>query len=228
MNLKNFKHKPVLVGIPLIIAFILVVLSCGCTDISKVASCGNFNESCCENNVCNSSSFVCTGGKCMNCGISDEICCENEICNSPDLVCFNGSCRQCGIIDGPCCENNTCNADAVCVKNNCMNFKINISTDKGLYRSKEKANITFSIDSSGELKDATLNLHGIYARNKHYLSKTGTANLTAGENVQSIIYNLPSCTGCSGISPGTYMVQVDLVYNGTVISNSTKNVEIRQ
>lgn len=136
---------------------------------------------------------------------------------------------ECGNINESCCENNTCNPPGlVCIKDKCMNFKTNISTDKELYKSKGRANITVTIDCSDDLNDAALKVYGIHANGRYYLNKLDTVNLTSGINVKSIIYDLPSCTGCAGIRPGTYKIYAEIMYNGSVISNSTKNVDIRQ
>ena len=134
----------------------------------------------------------------------------------------------CGGINEVCCENNTCNPSLVCIESKCMNFNINISTDKELYISREISNITVTIESSDDLNNVTLKVYGIYAKSRYYLDTANAVNLTSGTNVNNIIYNLPSCTGCAGISPGTYKIYAETIYNSTTISNSTKDIEIRQ
>ena len=72
-----------------------------------------------------------------------------------------------------------------------MEIKMSISTDKQMYRSKQTANITLSIDSPGEIKNVTAKVRGIYAKRKYYLNKAETLNLSAGENIKNMIYNMP-------------------------------------
>jgi len=152
---------------------------------------------------------------------------SNEIQNTTDIS--EKIEVKCGGINEACCENNTCSpSDLICIGDKCMNLKINISTDKELYKSKEIANITVTMESSYELNNATLKLYGIHARGKYYLNTANVVNLTSGINVKNIMYNLPSCTGCAGISPGAYAIYAEIMYNSSVISNSTKNIEIRQ
>lgn len=135
---------------------------------------------------------------------------------------------KCGIVNALCCENNTCNSNLSCIENKCMSFKINVSTDKELYKSGTTANITTTIESSGDLNNAVIKLYGIKAKGKYKLNKAANLNLTPGKNLKSGILTLPRCNKCVGINPGTYSIYADLVYNGTVISKSSKNIELRQ
>lgn len=109
-----------------------------------------------------------------------------------------------------------------------MDFKLNISTDKELYQSRGEANITVTIDSSGNLNNAAVKIYGIEAKGKFKLNSTESLNLTSGINIKNMIFTLPACNKCAGINPGTHKIYADLLYNGTVISNSTKDIELRQ
>jgi hypothetical protein len=102
-----------------------------------------------------------------------------------------------------------------------------LSTDKGLYHSNELMDITVTVDSSSSLRDVDVRVYGINSR-YYRLDKTEKKDLDVGLNTIKFSYKTPPCTGCAGISPGTYQVSVDLIYNGNVLATATNDVEIRQ
>jgi hypothetical protein len=105
--------------------------------------------------------------------------------------------------------------------------EMSISTDRELYHSNEIMTINVTIDSPGEIPGADVRVYGINAR-YYRLDKTEKTNIDTGENTVVISYTTPSCTGCAGISPGTYQLNADLTYGGNVIASATRDVEIRQ
>ena len=60
------------------------------------------------------------------------------------------------------------------------------------------------------------------------LSHDIPANLSAGPATFIYDYQLPSCSSCAGLDPGTYQVNITLVQNGSIISNMTRTVQIEQ
>ena len=68
-----------------------------------------------------------------------------------------------------------------------MNFKVNISTDRESYKSKDKANITMIIESSGDLDNVSVKVYGVKAKGKFKLNKAEIVNLTQGKNIKSMI-----------------------------------------
>jgi len=105
--------------------------------------------------------------------------------------------------------------------------EITLSTDKGLYHSGEIIHITVSINSPIEIENVTIRFYGIYSR-RYRLDQTKVVDLDKGENNVTLDYNAPRCYGCSGISPGTYQISADVIFNGENLVNSTVDVEIRQ
>lgn len=136
----------------------------------------------------------------------------------------------CGVVNNVCCENHTCNSsDLVCVENKCTNFKLDMLADKELYKSNENVNFTLIVYSSTNLNNVEFKVYGITNfKRKYQLNTVRTVNLTSGRNVNSIMFTLPACNKCAGISPGTHKIYADLVYNGTVVSNTTKDIELQQ
>jgi len=140
--------------------------------------------------------------------------------------CGNKRCGA-GESDKNCCSDCGCKSGK-CVENKCVEIKAGISTDKKLYQSKQVANITLSINSSEKLNNVTAKVYGISARGKYYLNTQVKMNLSAGENIKSITYNMPSCTGCAGIRPGTYKINCDVLYNNEIIGAAEKDIDIKQ
>lgn len=104
-----------------------------------------------------------------------------------------------------------------------------VTTDKDLYHSNEKMNITITVNSAGNMDNTTARIEGIRDDSgKLRISHEMPANLSAGPNVIFYEYKLPSCSHCSGIEEGTYEVNVTLIRNGVPVSNMTRSVELRQ
>ncbi len=104
---------------------------------------------------------------------------------------------------------------------------ISLSTDKELYHSGEKIHLNCDFLSDQPIENADLKFYGIYST-KYRLNKKMIINISEGENSFSLEYHAPSCYGCTGIKPGTYKVNADIIYNSKTIANSSKNIEIRQ
>ncbi len=105
--------------------------------------------------------------------------------------------------------------------------EISLSTDKETYHSNEHMDIAVTIDSPAILRDVGVRVYGIKA-GSYRLDKTKKVNLTAGINTITFSYKTPRCTGCAGIRPGNYPINVDLIYGNDFIARATKNVDIRQ
>ena len=104
-----------------------------------------------------------------------------------------------------------------------------VSFDKDLYHSNEVMNITISVNARGATENATLRLAGIKDRYGDLrLEKEIPVILSPGLYTVTYDYKLPPCSHCAGIDPGPYQIEVELVRNGTVISNTTRTVQLEQ
>ncbi|MBP7715875.1 MAG: hypothetical protein KA094_01145 [Methanoregulaceae archaeon] len=104
-----------------------------------------------------------------------------------------------------------------------------VTTDKDLYHSKEVMNITVSASARGDMSNTTLKLVGIKSRHGDYqLDKEIPVTLTPGQNSLRYNHTLPTCSSCSGLSAGMYDIDVELVRNGTVVSNMTYSFDLEQ
>jgi hypothetical protein len=103
---------------------------------------------------------------------------------------------------------------------------MDVATDRGVYHSRENMliNLTMESDTGGV---AEVYVHGINARNMERLKIRQNHTLEEGTNYLSVNYRTPSCTGCSGISPGDYMITAE-VKVGDEIEEKNITVNIQQ
>ena len=104
---------------------------------------------------------------------------------------------------------------------------VELTTDKDIYHSNEIIQITSNINSPAEIKNATIHFYGIHA-SRNRLEKTMYQDLTSGENIVTYEFQAPRCYGCAGVKPGTYKINVDVIYNEQVLSTKTIDIELRQ
>jgi len=122
---------------------------------------------------------------------------------------------------------------AACVVPGCLGpgtaHITSVTTDKDLYHSKEIMNITVLASSQGDMSNTTLRLRGIQDRHGDFqLDLESPVNLSPGLNTLVYDHQLPSCSSCSGLSAGTYQIEVELIHNGMVISNMTHSIQLEQ
>ena len=104
-----------------------------------------------------------------------------------------------------------------------------VTTDKDLYHSKEIMNITVLANSQGDMSNTTLRLRGIQDRHGDFqLDQESPVNLSPGLNTLLYDHQLPSCSSCSGLSAGTYQIEVELIHDGMIISNMTHSIQLEQ
>lgn len=104
-----------------------------------------------------------------------------------------------------------------------------VTTDRDLYHSKEVMNITVLANAQGDKSNTTLKFRGLQDRYGDFqLEKEIPANLSSGLNLLAYEHQLPSCSSCSGLSAGTYQIEVELIQDGIVISNMTHSIQLEQ
>ncbi|MEM2918764.1 MAG: hypothetical protein QXY62_04625 [Candidatus Altiarchaeota archaeon] len=105
--------------------------------------------------------------------------------------------------------------------------KISFSTDKEIYHSNEIMKIKVLINAEEEMNNVSVKIYGIMS-GYYRLQIEDKKNLKKGLNEINFEYRTPSCTGCAGIRPGSYEVNVELLYDNETIAKETKNVNIKQ
>ncbi|RJS70498.1 MAG: hypothetical protein CW694_07510 [Candidatus Syntrophoarchaeum sp. WYZ-LMO15] len=108
------------------------------------------------------------------------------------------------------------------------------TTDKDLYHSKDTMIVRIGLNATGDMENVYINISGIVnKRGRIMIYNETTVNLTRGLNEIEFIERMPSCSRCSGLSEGTYHLNMTVVYrNRTIINETTPGaliaVELRQ
>jgi hypothetical protein len=104
-----------------------------------------------------------------------------------------------------------------------------VSTDRDLYHSNEVMHITVGVNAAGNMGNTTLDINGIIDRNGNArLSQEIPAPLSPGPVVLTYDYQLPPCSHCAGLDPGSYQFNVTLVNDGVEVSRMAHSVDIEQ
>ena len=104
-----------------------------------------------------------------------------------------------------------------------------VSTDKDIYHSHETMKIAVMVRSSGQMDNTTVKIEGIEDKNgRMRLSHEIPANISSDQTIVNYDYELPACSKCAGLDPGSYQFNVTLERNGIPISNATHSIRIEQ
>ncbi|MBN2517758.1 MAG: hypothetical protein JXB14_02855 [Candidatus Altiarchaeota archaeon] len=104
--------------------------------------------------------------------------------------------------------------------------EILLMTDRGTYHSEERMNITVMVDVPEGLQNATIHIWGIDSKKGRKLEKTELVGLKPGKTIIPFDYTTPKCYGCSGISEGSYSINVELIGGNETLCNATATVEM--
>ncbi|MFH1403525.1 MAG: hypothetical protein ABIH11_04570 [Candidatus Altiarchaeota archaeon] len=105
------------------------------------------------------------------------------------------------------------------------------ATDKGLYKSKELMNLSFSIVSNRDVGEVWVFVYGIRQGSEHptnRLDEKFKANLSEGANTLSVSHMLPSCNTCSGIRAGNYTLRLEVIQGKKIIAKASTDIELVQ
>jgi|GEM_PF-2732956 len=107
------------------------------------------------------------------------------------------------------------------------NYDAIIYTDNQTYAPRSRINITLNLTVPGPIPNAEIHIFGIKNRYGAYkIERDMVMDLVSGLNVITTLGDVPSCTSCSGISPGTFEIYGVLYYEGAQIVNATTSIEI--
>ncbi|MDI6719185.1 MAG: hypothetical protein QMD46_06200 [Methanomicrobiales archaeon] len=104
---------------------------------------------------------------------------------------------------------------------------VTIATDKDVYHSKDRMNITVDVSASGPADGVLLRVEGIedyYGRLRLFQERNVT--LQAGRNSFVVDYTLPVCSVCAGLYSGEYAINATLTRDGVVLASSTRTITI--
>ncbi len=106
---------------------------------------------------------------------------------------------------------------------------LSVTTDSDLYHSNNVMKITVKVTSSGTISNAALNITGITDRyGDQRLSHEIPANLSPGTNTLTYDYQLPPCSHCAGLDPGSYSFNVTLERDGMILDQTNHSIRIEQ
>jgi hypothetical protein len=106
---------------------------------------------------------------------------------------------------------------------------LSVTTDNDLYHSNNVMKITVTVTSSGTISNAAVNITGITDRYGDVrLSHVIPANLSPGTNTLTYDYQLPPCSHCAGLDPGTYSFNVSLERDGMILDQTNHSIRIEQ
>ena len=102
-----------------------------------------------------------------------------------------------------------------------------IETDKETYHSSEMMSINITLSSNTDIENASVRIYGIEASgNRIDISKQ--TNIKQGKNTVNFEYTTPKCNTCSGIKPGTYQLNTEVMQKGEIIAKTSKDINIQQ
>jgi hypothetical protein len=107
---------------------------------------------------------------------------------------------------------------------------LGITPDKPVYHSKELMKLGVDIDASSALERVFVNASGLRPINKktNLLSKSQMVDLDKGVNNILFNYTMPSCSTCTGLTKGSYTVNVTVEYSGDLLTYDTVEIRIEQ
>lgn len=104
---------------------------------------------------------------------------------------------------------------------------LEFSTDKEIYSSFEDMYVRIVIFSESQLNNVSIQLIGIKPRQYAYVNDSKQITLLAGRNEVLFVEKTPYCTsGCGGVYPGPYQIEVRVYHRGKLIANSSKTIHL--
>ncbi len=105
--------------------------------------------------------------------------------------------------------------------------RMNLSTDRTVYPSRETMEILVEIDSASFTGPAALRMEGITdisGRPRYSLEETVV--LRAGMQTFTYSFELPVCSRCAGLPPGDYLLHATLEQGDRTLAAATHGIRI--
>jgi hypothetical protein len=108
-------------------------------------------------------------------------------------------------------------------------INISFSTDKEVYHSGELMNINVSINTAKDLENLTLKIQGIKdSRGNFRVYQEKLIDVKSPRIESEFKFQMPSCYGCAGVSPGEYEIVLYLISGNETLGNYTKTVNLEK
>jgi len=106
---------------------------------------------------------------------------------------------------------------------------LNLSSDKEVYHSSEKMELNATIETNTVMENVTVKVYGIKDRRGNYRIN-GEKEITVDppRTSETFVFQMPSCYGCAGISPGEYEIMMEVLQEGQMIDNSSLRIELEK
>ncbi len=104
---------------------------------------------------------------------------------------------------------------------------LSFETGKATYSSYENITFFISIKSPSNKEGVTLSIKGIKPYNRAYINLKEAIELKKGLNNLSFSDKTPHCTsGCGGVYPGPYDINLNVMEGNKTISNDTLTINL--
>jgi hypothetical protein len=98
---------------------------------------------------------------------------------------------------------------------------LSVSTERPVYYSREKINIKNEIAADGEILGVLVHVYGIETtRRTQLLDQNLQVNLSDGTNLANFTLDLPYCSYCSGMPPGTYYIYASALKENQTLASA--------
>lgn len=108
-------------------------------------------------------------------------------------------------------------------------INIELSSDSEIYHSSEQMQLNATIESPTDLENLTVRVYGIKDNRGNFrINEERNVNVDAPGKTETFLFQMPSCYGCAGVSPGEYEIIFEAVHNGEIIDNFSKTVKLEK
>jgi hypothetical protein len=106
--------------------------------------------------------------------------------------------------------------------------ELSLAADKEIYHSSEEMSLNAGIMLEKEA-NVTLRLYGIPDSRGNYRVME-ERNISIGQYGmnETFVFNMPSCYGCAGVSPGEYEIVMEAWHNDEMVGNCSKTVTLEK
>lgn len=106
---------------------------------------------------------------------------------------------------------------------------LNLSSDKMVYRSSEEMELKTTIETGTRVENLTIRVYGIKdSRGNYRVNGERVVDIEPPGTSETFTFQMPSCYGCAGVSPGEYEIIFETVQNGEIIDSRSQNVRLEK
>jgi hypothetical protein len=108
-------------------------------------------------------------------------------------------------------------------------FNVSVSTDKDVYHSGEFMAMNLNITGAQKYENLTLIVAGVKdSRGNFRINYENNMSFNESFSSFNITFQMPSCYGCAGVSPGEYVVNLQMIHEGNVIGSYNKTIRLEK